>query len=56
MTPNKKEEFLNWFKNIQMDDKIDWLIMGDFNFIKAPEDRNMLGGDSNDIFLFSEAI
>lgn len=22
-TPNKKEEFLNWFKNIQMDDKID---------------------------------
>lgn len=33
-----------------------WLIVGDFNLIRRPEDRNMPGGDINEIFLFNEAI
>jgi hypothetical protein len=30
--------------------------MGDFNFIWSQENRNMPGGDVNDIFLFNETI
>jgi endonuclease/exonuclease/phosphatase family metal-dependent hydrolase len=39
-----------------MPDDMDWIIMGDFNFIKNPSDRNKPGGDVNDMFLFNEAI
>jgi hypothetical protein len=34
----------------------DWLIMGDFNFIRNTSDRNKPGGDINDMLLFNEAI
>jgi hypothetical protein len=34
----------------------DWLIMGDFNFIRSPADRNKPGGDLNDMLLFNEEI
>uniref|UniRef100_A0A8R7P055 Endonuclease/exonuclease/phosphatase domain-containing protein n=1 Tax=Triticum urartu TaxID=4572 RepID=A0A8R7P055_TRIUA len=40
--------------NIQTDDN--WLIIGDFNFIRSTENRNMTGGDINDIFIFNEII
>ena len=30
--------------------------MGDFNFIRSPEDRNRPGGDVNQMLLFNEAI
>jgi hypothetical protein len=28
---------------------MDWIIMGDFNFIRKPSDRNKPGGNVNDI-------
>lgn len=34
----------------------DWILMGDFNFIRAPTDRNRPGGDVNEMLLFNEAI
>jgi hypothetical protein len=37
------------------DDEL-WLFLGDFNFIRGQENRNKLGGDVNDIFLFNEII
>ena len=55
-TPNGKRSFLEWFGNIQMPPYIDWLIVGDFNLIKKPEDRNREGGDINEMYLFNEAI
>ena len=42
-----KIEFIDWFGNIQMPNDVDWIIMGDFNFIRTPEDRNRPGGDVN---------
>ena len=34
----------------------DWILMGDFNFIRSPSDRNKPGGDINQMLLFNEAI
>jgi hypothetical protein len=33
-----------------------WLLTGDFNFIRDPQNRNRAGGDSNNMILFSSAI
>lgn len=33
-----------------------WPIVGDFNLIRRPEDRNRPRGDINEIFLFNGAI
>lgn len=38
-----KREFLEWFRGIQMPPETDWLIVGDFNLIRRPEDRNREG-------------
>ena len=48
--------FLNWFNNIEMPPEEDWIIMGDFNFIRSPSDRNKPGSDINQMLLFNEAI
>jgi hypothetical protein len=42
---DRKAQFLGWFKNIDMPDSMNWIIMGDFNFIRSPFDRNREGGD-----------
>ena len=33
-----------------------WLLMGDFNFIRSEENRNKPGEDINDILLFNDII
>ena len=43
-TPAEKTQFLSWFRDIQMPTEILWLIVGDFNLIRSPEDRNRPGG------------
>jgi len=55
-TPEGKQSFLNWFKNLQIPPLTDWIILGDFNLIRKIEDRNKPGGDLNEIFRFNEAI
>jgi len=55
-TPNGKREFLNWFKGQEATEDQDWIIVGDFNLLRRPEDRNRDGADLNEIFLFNEAI
>jgi hypothetical protein len=55
-TPEGRTLFLNWFKNITMPARTNWLILGDFNLIRKIEDRNKPGGDLNDIFNFNAAI
>jgi exonuclease III len=52
----RKADFIDWFSNIDMPEDTDWIIMGDFNFIRQPSDRNRPGGDVNNMFLFNEAI
>ena len=33
-----------------------WMLMGDFNFIRCTDNRNLPGGDINDMFIFNEII
>jgi hypothetical protein len=33
-----------------------WLVLGDFNLIRRPENRNKPGGDPNLMMAFNEAI
>ena len=51
-----RDEFAQWLYNlnIQYDEK--WLLLGDFNFMRPLENRNLPGGNVNDIFLFNEII
>jgi hypothetical protein len=39
-----------------MPDEIDWLLIGDFNFIRKPEDRNRPGGNALDMLRFNDAL
>jgi hypothetical protein len=43
-SPNGKIEFLHWFSNINMPSEKRWLIVGDFNLTRRPENRNIAGG------------
>jgi hypothetical protein len=53
---DRKADSIEWFSNIDMPVDMDWLIMGDFNFIRKPSYRNKPGGDLNGMILFNEAI
>jgi hypothetical protein len=55
-TTEGRKDFYDWFKNIQMPDEQDWLIVGDFNLMRVLENRNRPGGDLSEMFLFNEAI
>jgi hypothetical protein len=33
-----------------------WLLLGDFNYLRSLEDKNKPGADLNDIFIFNEII
>lgn len=39
-----------------MPDSVNWLLVGDFNLYRSPEDMNKHGGDQVEIYLFNEAI
>lgn len=52
----KREEFVQWFQNIHIDIEQLWLLMCDFNFIRSLENRNLPGGNLEDIFTFNEII
>jgi len=55
-TSSGKHQFLDWFMNIQMSNNINWIVVGDFNLCRSPDDRNWPGGDISDMLLFNEAI
>jgi hypothetical protein len=44
------------FKDIDMNDEVKWLIVGDFNLIRSPQNRNKPGGNIIEMFAFNEAI
>lgn len=39
-----------------MDIDQNWILMGDFNFIRSVQNRNLPGGDMNEILIFNEII
>jgi hypothetical protein len=55
-TSEGKRDFLLWIKDIDMHDDMDWLVVGDFNIMRYPSNRNRPGGDLQEMLLFNEAI
>jgi exonuclease III len=55
-TPEGRDEFLEWFSNIDMPEGTHWLIIGDFNLIRRQTDRNKPGGNIQDMINFNAAI
>ena len=51
-----RDEFVSWIYNLDIDPDQKWMLMGDFNFIRSFENRNLPGGDINDMFIFNEVI
>lgn len=47
---------LEWFRNISMLDDFTWLIIGDFNLLRNPGNRNKPGGGAQEMLAFNEAI
>jgi exonuclease III len=40
---SEKAAFINWLYNLDTSLMVDWLLVGDFNLIRSPEDRNKPG-------------
>lgn len=55
-TPVGKRNFVRWFKNIQMPDEVDWLLVGAFNLYRNLEDHNKPGANFAEMLLFNETI
>ena len=55
-TLSGKQLFLNWLKNIDMPEEVEWILLGDFNLLGSPSDRNRPGGDINEMLFFNEAM
>ena len=48
--------FVQWLCNLHIPFDANWLLLGDFNFMRSVDKRNMMGGDINDMFIFNEII
>ena len=51
-----RDEFVQWLYNHDINCDDNWLLLGDFNFMRSLENRNLPGGNVSDIFLFNEII
>jgi hypothetical protein len=49
-------DFTNWLYDLDIPSNQDWLLLGDFNYIRAPDNRNKPGGCPNDMFTFNDII
>jgi hypothetical protein len=52
----ERDNFASWHYNIHIPAEENWIILGDFNFVRSQDNRNRPGGDINDMFLFNEII
>jgi endonuclease/exonuclease/phosphatase family metal-dependent hydrolase len=43
-------------KYIQMVQEVEWLVVGDFNLLRRPHNRNKPGGNVQEMLLFNEVI
>jgi hypothetical protein len=55
-TPNGRADFTNWLYNLDASAYELWLLLGDLNLIRHPENRNRLGRNINDMMFFNDII
>jgi hypothetical protein len=51
-----KVEFINWVYNYDASGFDLWMVVGDFNLMRSPDNRNRPGGNLNDMLLFNDVI
>jgi hypothetical protein len=51
-----RTEFIDWFRNHDIEDTENWIFLGDFNFYRSLSNRNRPGGNLADTFIFNDAI
>lgn len=51
-----KKESTDWFMSLNTSQVKLWMILGDFNFIRGPENRSRAGGDHNNMMVFNNII
>jgi hypothetical protein len=49
-------QFLDWLHNLHIPTDENYMMVGDFNLIRFPQDRNRPGSNVNEMLLFNEAI
>lgn len=47
---------MDWFREIDIRESTDWLVVEDFNLSRYPSNRNKPGGDINNMMAFNKAI
>jgi hypothetical protein len=52
----RRQDFIDWLSNIDSSAMKFWMILGDFNLIRDPQDRSRPGGNSNNMLAFNSAI
>lgn len=52
----QRTTYTQWLFDLHIPQSEDWLILGDFNYIRSPENRNKPGGDIHDMFTFNDFI
>lgn len=55
-TPDGKADFINWLYNFDTEHFEDWVLAGDFNLIRSPDDRNRPGANMQDTMMFNDLI
>jgi hypothetical protein len=53
---SEKAGFINWLYNFDTSQIDDWLILGDFNLIRSPDNRTIPGGNVSEMMLFNDLI
>ena len=51
-----RDVFTSWLYDLDIHSDADCLFLGDFNYIRGPENRNKPGGDPNDMSTFNDII
>jgi hypothetical protein len=49
-------DFIQWLNSLVIDDKTNWILLGDFNFYRSLENRNRDGGNMQDIITFNDVL
>jgi hypothetical protein len=49
-----RDIFVKWLIELNIPGDEDWLLLGDFNFIRSPGNRNKPVGDANGMLLFND--
>jgi hypothetical protein len=55
-TGDLRDSFSEWLFSMNIPNDEDWLLVGDFNFIRSLDNRNKPGENINDMLLFNDFI